>query len=223
MADADELPAVVVRDVDGFPITPDTVVAAYGQRCFPMAETRDGAIAWYRPPTRAIITWDRFTVPDSLRKVLRKQPFRLSIDEAFPSVIAACAERSSTWISRDVEALYVELHRQGIGHSVEAWDAGGALVGGLYGLAIGACFCGESMFHRADNAAKACVVHLVGHLKARGFRLLDCQQQSPHMQRFGAYEISDRAYAGLLRECVGDIAWRAAPGGAGVPAPGQGR
>ena len=208
MAEDGAPPARVVRDVDGFPVTPDTVLAAYAQRCFPMADARDGPIAWYRPPTRAVLTWDRFKVPDSLRKMLKKQPFRLSLDEAFPTVIAACAERSSTWISRDVEALYVALQRRGIGHSVEAWDAGGALVGGLYGLALGACFCGESMFHRADNAAKACVVHLVGHLQARGFRLLDCQQQSPHMQRFGAYEISDRAYAGLLKTCQGEIAWR---------------
>lgn len=208
MADAGTDPAaVVVRDIDGFPITPDTVLAAYWQRCFPMAEARDGAIAWYRPSTRAIITWDRFVVPDSLRKVLKRQPFQLSLDTAFASVIAACAERSSTWISRDVEALYSELHRRGIAHSVEARDAGGTLVGGLYGLALGACFCGESMFHHADDAGKACVVHLVGHLQARGFRLLDCQQQSPHMQRFGAYEISDRAYAGMLRACQGELTW----------------
>lgn len=201
----------VVRDVDGYPITSDTVLAAYWQRCFPMADTRAGRIAWYRPAHRAVVTWDRFKVPPSLRKTMRHEPFRITSDRAFPEVIAACAGRSSTWISHDVEALYLDLHQRGIAHSLEAWDASGALVGGLYGLAIGACFCGESMFHRADDAAKICVVHLVERLKARGFRLLDCQQQSPHMQRFGAYEISDLAYAALLEECRAELAWEPYP------------
>lgn len=133
--------------------------------------------------------------------MLKKQPFRLSLDEPFPAVIAACAERSTTWMAPAMSRPSTSNCIGVDGHSVEAWDTGGALVGGLYGLAIGACFCGESMFHRADDAAKACVVHLVDHLQARGFRLLDCQQQSPHMQRFGAYEVSDRAYAGLLKAC----------------------
>ncbi len=192
----------LIRDVDGHPITPDTVLAAYRMRCFPMAETRGGPIAWYRPNRRAVITWDRFTVPRSLAKVLRRQPYRITVDRAFPAVIAACAEREQTWISHDVEALYGELHQQGHVHSVEAWDAAGALVGGLYGLVLGSCFCGESMFHRANDASKACVVELVALLRAKGFVLLDCQQQTPHMERFGAYEISDRAYARLLAEAA---------------------
>jgi leucyl/phenylalanyl-tRNA--protein transferase len=198
---------VVVRDVDDHPVTPETVLIAYAQRCFPMADHREGRLAWFRPQRRAVITWDRFSVPDSLRKVLKRQPYRLTVDRAFAQVIRACSERSTTWISHDVEALYVELHRQGHGHSVEAWDADGALVGGLYGLAIGGCFCGESMFHRKPDASKACVVHLVGLLRAAGFALLDCQQQSPHMQRFGAVEITDRAYARLLAECPDERAW----------------
>lgn len=214
---AEDAARSVVRDVDGYPITPDTVVSAYWQRCFPMADERDGAIAWYRPAVRAVITWDRFKVPDSLRKVLKRAPYRITMDTAFDAVIAGCADRRTTWISRDVEALYRELHRLGTGHSVEAWDASGALVGGLYGLAIGGCFCGESMFHRADDAAKACVVHLVGHLQARGFRILDCQQQSPHMQRFGAYEITDRAYARLLADCRFEPGWVPPTAGSGGP------
>jgi leucyl/phenylalanyl-tRNA--protein transferase len=199
--------ARLVSDVDGFPVTPETVLTAYRQRCFPMAESRGGPIAWYRPNRRAIITWDRFSIPRSLVKVLRHEPFRLTVDRAFPAVIAACAERSQTWISHDVEALYSALHRLGHAHSVEAWDGEGRLVGGLYGLAIGACFCGESMFHRADDAAKACVVHLVALLRRSGFRLLDCQQQTPHMERFGAYEVSDREYARLFAACADDVAW----------------
>lgn len=198
---------VVVRDVDGHPITPDTVLTAYRQRCFPMAESRGGPIAWYRPQLRAVITWDRFAVPRSLAKVLRKEPYRITVDRCFPQIIAACSERDSTWISHDVEALYVELHRQGHAHSVEAWSPAGDLVGGLYGLAIGGCFCGESMFHRAPDASKACVVHLVARLRERGFAMLDCQQQTPHMERFGAYEVQDRVYARMLAACPGDLAW----------------
>ncbi len=194
----------VVLDADGNPITPEVVLRAYGQRCFPMADHRRGGLSWYRPARRAVITWDRWKVPDSLRKRLKAQPYLISVNRAFPEVVAACAKRRSTWISHDIEQLYVALHRQGRAHSVEAWDADGALVGGLYGLAIGGCFCGESMFHRADDAAKACVVQLVGILRERGFAVLDCQQQSPHMQRFGAYEIDDADYARLLAGCAGE-------------------
>lgn len=186
-----------VRDADGQPVTPALVLTAYRQGCFPMAEDRDGRFRWYRPPHRAIITWDRFTIPRSLAKTARRQPYVLTMDRACPAVIAACAQRTETWICHDIEALYVELHRQGHVHSVEAW-LGERLVGGLYGVALGGCFCGESMFHDADDAAKLCVVHLVAHLRARGFTLLDCQQQTPHMERFGAYEVDGADYARLL-------------------------
>lgn len=196
----------MILDADGFPVTPAVVLEAYRQRCFPMADSRNGRMRWYRPPVRAVITWDRFTVPRSLDKVLRNRaPFTITFDRDFARVIAACAQRRSTWISHDIEQLYGELHRQGHAHSVEAWDAAGGLAGGLYGLRIGGCFCGESMFHRAPDAAKACVVALVARLRARGFGLLDCQQQSPHMERFGAYEIGDDEYAALLDGCPQDL------------------
>ncbi|MEK7413772.1 MAG: leucyl/phenylalanyl-tRNA--protein transferase [Planctomycetota bacterium] len=196
-----------IRDVDGQPITPETVLIAYAQRCFPMADDRHGRIAWYRPQRRAIITWDRYKIPDSLAKFLRRIPYRITVDTAFSAVITACAARTSTWISLDVERLYTELHQRGIAHSVEAWNPAGELVGGLYGLQLGACFAGESMFHRANDASKACVVALVNHLRQRGFRMLDCQQQSEHMRRFGAYEISDRVYAKMLSECQSETVW----------------
>jgi len=204
------MPDPTIRDVDGHPITPETVLIAYQQRCFPMAETRGGPIAWYRPNRRAVITWDRYSVPRSLMKTLKHEPFRFTVDRCCGEVIAACAERSETWISHDVEALYGELHRLGHVHSVEAWSADGSLAGGLYGLALGSCFCGESMFHRTDDASKACVVHLVALLQTRGFQLLDCQQQTPHMQRFGAYEITDRTYAKMLAASAsaGPTPWR---------------
>lgn len=188
----------VVLDGDGNPITPELVLEAYRARCFPMADSRDGRFHWYRPQTRAVITWDRYTIPRSLRKVARKRPYVLSVDRAFERVIQACAERSETWISCDIEALYLALHHRGLAHSVEAWDRSGNLVGGLYGLVVGGVFCGESMFHRAEDASKLCVVELCDRLQAAGFGLLDCQQQTPHMARFGATEISDRDYADLL-------------------------
>jgi leucyl/phenylalanyl-tRNA--protein transferase len=190
-----------VRDADGYRITAELVLEAYWQGCFPMADHRLGRLRWYRPNRRAIITWDRYKVPRSLEKVARKQPYTLTIDRDFAAVAAGCAQRISTWISPDIERLYGELHRLGHAHSVEAWNAAGELVGGLYGLAIGGCFCGESMFHRADDAAKLCVMHLVERLQARGFLMLDCQQQTPHMQRFGAYEVGEQDYSVLLARC----------------------
>ncbi len=193
-------PARIV-DADGYPITPDVVLAAYHHGCFPMADDRNGRLRWYRPAERAIITWDRYQVPKSLSKVARnRQPYQITINKDFPAVIAACAERSSTWISDDVEALYVALHRLGHAHSVEAYDAAGALVGGCYGLAIGGIFCGESMFHRAPDASKLCVMFLIERLQANGFALLDCQQQTPHMERFGAYVVDESTYGELLEQ-----------------------
>jgi leucyl/phenylalanyl-tRNA---protein transferase len=192
----------IVRDADGYPITPDVVLAAYRHGLFPMADSRAAPIRWYQPRERAIITWDRYVIPKSLSKVARnKQPFTLTINRDFSAVIAACAERSATWISHDVQLLYETLHRMGHAHSVEAW-ADGQLLGGCYGLAIGGIFCGESMFHRANDAAKLCVMHLVERLQANGFLALDCQQQTPHMERFGAYEIGHEAYAALLQRAA---------------------
>jgi leucyl/phenylalanyl-tRNA--protein transferase len=191
----------VVMDADGYPVTPELVLEAYWQRCFPMADHRSGRLRWFRPHARAIITWERWKVPDSLARTMRKEPYRITIDRDFPAVVAACAERQSTWICGDIERLYTELHRRGVAHSLEAWNAEGELVGGLYGLCLGSCFCGESMFHRADDAAKICVVRLVERLRANGFAMLDCQQQTPHMARFGAYEVTDQDYAARLERC----------------------
>jgi leucyl/phenylalanyl-tRNA--protein transferase len=190
-----------VIDADGFPITAEVVLQAYRQRCFPMADDRQGKLRWFRPQRRAIITWDKWKIPESLAKKMRKNPFTITFNQAFARVVAECARRQNTWISPDIELLYGVLHRNGHGHSVEAWNARGELIGGLYGLSIGGCFCGESMFHKADDAVKICVVKLVERLRERGFNLLDCQQQSPHMERFGSREVSDEEYAKLLEGC----------------------
>jgi leucyl/phenylalanyl-tRNA--protein transferase len=193
---------MTIRDMDGNAVTPAMLLTAYRHGLFPMADHREGRFTWYLPITRAIITWDRYRIPRSLAKRRRQAPYRLTRDADFAAVIASCADRSETWISRDIEELYRELHRQGSAHSFEAWD-GDELVGGLYGLAIGRCFSGESMFHRRPDAAKLCVCELVDWLRAEGYQLLDCQQQSPHLQRFGAYEVSAADYAKLLRRAAG--------------------
>lgn len=197
----------LVMDGDGRPVTPEVVIEAYQSRCFPMADDRDGSFHWYRPDTRAVITWDRWHIPRSLRKLQRQQPYRLTVNTAFERVVQACADRAKTWICRDIETLYLSLHDRRLAHSVEAWDDDQQLVGGLYGLAIGGCFCGESMFHIATNASKLCVTHLVARLQDRGFSMLDCQQQTPHMARFGAVEISDEDYAQMLAECESPCAF----------------
>lgn len=204
----DDPAQVMVRDAGGNEVTPEVIINAYWQRCFPMADTRRGRFNWYRPETRAVITWDTWKVPQSLDKIIRnRRPYRITFDTVFPAVIAACAERDETWISLGIEKLYVALHHLGLAHSVEAWDADDQLVGGIYGVVLGSCFCGESMFHKAPDASKICVVHLVRRLQKAGFRLLDCQQQTPHMQRFGAREISDEHYAQLLAECHQPVAF----------------
>lgn len=190
-------PPLTIFDDDGHPVTWYTVLQAYAIGCFPMADDRNGSCAWYRPVQRAVITWANWQIPKSLVKRLRARPFVVTRDQAFDAVIAACAARDQTWISTDIEALYCDLHRRGHAHSVEAW-ADGHLVGGLYGLAIGGVFCGESMFHHRPDASKACLVALVEHLRQCGFVALDIQQDSDHLRRFGATLIDDVDYAQLL-------------------------
>lgn len=188
----------LVYDAEGYPVDADLVLRAYAQGCFPMSESRDGRLSWYRPTNRAIITWDRLRIPRSLRKTLAKNPFQLALNRDFSAIVSACAERSETWIGRDIQLLFEELHRRGHAHCVAAYDGDGRLVGGCYGLALGRIFCGESMFHLVNDASKACIWHLTQQLQRGGFVLLDCQQQSPHMSRFGAYEIPDQEFQCLL-------------------------
>ena len=188
----------IIYDAHGCLVTPDLVLRAYQSRCFPMADHREGVINWYRPVMRAVVTWDRFRIPRSLQKTWQRTALTVTCDTAFDQVIDRCAARDETWISRDLQRLYQELHERGRAHSVEAWDADGRLVGGLYGLAIGGVFCGESMFHTVPDASKYCVIVLVESLRRSGFGLLDCQQQTPHMERFGARLISDADYEALL-------------------------
>lgn len=193
-----------------------TLVAAYREGWFPMARGRDSRrVRWHRPPTRGVIALEEggFVVPRSLRARVRAGPFRIAADTAFERVIRACAEPRAgdreTWINADIIAWYTLLYRAGVAHSVEAWrgEGGGArLVGGLYGLAIGGLFAGESMFARpaegGTDASKVCLVHLVGHLRRRGFTLLDTQVWNEHTARFGCAEVTLDDYLARLGEAV---------------------
>jgi leucyl/phenylalanyl-tRNA---protein transferase len=171
-------------------ITPQILLQAYAAGVFPMAETaEDTGLYWVDPDERGLIPLDDFHVPRSLRKAVRQKPFEIRIDTSFAAVIAACAERTNgrkvTWINARIRKLYGELAQMGAAHCIECW-LDDRLVGGLYGVRIGAAFFGESMFSRQTNASKIALVHLVARLNAGGFKLLDAQFMNPHLQQFGA-------------------------------------
>jgi len=177
-------------------LTPALLLDAYSQGLFPMAEA-DGTIYWYDPDPRAILPLDAFHVSRRLARVVRQGRFAVRVNTAFEAVIRACAEpspgREQTWISEEIIAAYIQLHRLGYAHSVESWREG-ELVGGLYGVALRGLFAGESMFSRERDASKVALVHLVEQLREGGFRLLDVQFMTEHLRRFGAVEIPRRLY-----------------------------
>lgn len=179
-------------------LTSDILLSAYCQGIFPMAETRDGEIGWYEPKRRGILELNRLRISRSLAKVVRSGTFMMTLNADFPAVISYCAElREETWISREIERAYTELHYLGYAHSVEAWQED-ELVGGLYGVSIGGAFFGESMFHLRRDASKAALVYLVEHMRTRGMSLLDTQFITPHLASLGATEISRDRYLALL-------------------------
>jgi leucyl/phenylalanyl-tRNA--protein transferase len=187
-------------------ITPDVLLRAYSIGLFPMAESADDPeIFWVEPEMRGIIPLDDFHVSKSLAKAIRKAPFEIRFDTAFEQVIGMCAQsapdRPSTWINSTIRKLYNELHGMGHAHSVEAWE-GDALVGGLYGVSLGAAFFGESMFSRRTDASKICLVYLVERLRAQGFQLLDTQFTTDHLKNFGAIDVPKDEYLALLRPAV---------------------
>jgi leucyl/phenylalanyl-tRNA---protein transferase len=161
----------------------------------------DDSIQWFSPDPRAILPLEDFHVPHALRRLVRKKVFGTTIDNAFSKVIEACAKREDTWINLEIIESYTRLHELGCAHSVEAWKEG-ALAGGLYGVAVGGAFFGESMFHHVTDASKIALVALVEHLRARKFALLDTQWLTPHLQQFGGVEISRNQYLRLLYRAV---------------------
>ncbi len=179
-------------------LTPELMLRAYRAGLFPMAETRGSArLYWLDPEQRGILPLDAFHVPRRLRRVVRAARFSIAVDQDVPAVIAGCAEegpgRHDTWINADIERLFASLARLGYAHSVEA-RVGGVLAGGLYGVAIGGAFFGESMFSTETDASKVALVHLVAILVASGFSLLDTQFVTAHLGRFGAVEIPRDEY-----------------------------
>ncbi len=181
-------------------IPSELLLQGYRLGLFPMA-MEDDSIAWFSPDPRAIIPLEDFHVPHALRREWRRKVFEIKIDNRFGEVIRACAKRKDTWINREIIESYEQLHELGYAHSVEAWNKS-RLAGGLYGVAIGGAFFGESMFHRITDASKIALVALVEHLRARKFALLDTQWVTPHLVRFGAIEISRKHYLRRLREAV---------------------
>ncbi len=185
-------------------LPPELLLTAYSQGMFPMAH-EDGQIYWYPPDPRAILPLDRLHTSRSLLRLIRSGQYQVDIDSAFTDVMMACAApgpgRETTWISDEIVEAYTMLHELGFAHSVEVWSHG-ELVGGLYGVGLRGLFAGESMFSVRPNTSKVALYHLVRHLHARGFTLLDVQFQTPHLLRLGAIEVSVARYRDLLRQAM---------------------
>jgi leucyl/phenylalanyl-tRNA---protein transferase len=188
-------------------ITPDLLLQAYRIGVFPMGERRDDPkLYWLDPRLRAVLPLDGFHLPRRLARTVRSGHFEVAADTAFVEVLRACAEprpgHPESWINEPIIELYSELHRRGRAHSVEC-RRGGQLVGGLYGVSVGATFFGESMFSRERDASKVALVHLVARLIKGGFRLLDCQFMTEHLRSFGAIEVPRDDFRELLADAVG--------------------
>jgi leucyl/phenylalanyl-tRNA---protein transferase len=188
------------------PLDPDMLLRAYTIGVFPMADARDAeSVYWVEPKTRAILPLDGFHLSRSLRKTLLSDRFQTTADKAFGAIVALCAEsvdnRPATWINSQIEEAVAVLHRHGRAHSIETWS-GGKLVGGLYGIALGRAFFGESMVSRATDASKVALAHLVARLKVGGFTLLDCQFMTDHLASLGAMEVNRDHYIELLDSAI---------------------
>lgn len=183
-------------------LEPGLLVHAYRQGIFPMGMD-DGSIGWFSPDPRGIIPLDGFHVPARLQRVLRSGRFTTSLNRDFEGVMRACAadREEGTWITEEIVASYVALHRLGLAHSIEVWRGGG-LVGGLYGVHLGGAFFGESMFHIETDASKVALVTLVDHMRTNGLTLLDIQWVTPHLARFGAIEIPRTDYLERLADAL---------------------
>jgi leucyl/phenylalanyl-tRNA---protein transferase len=188
-------------------IPPEVLLEAYARGCFPMADPDTGDLGWYTADPRAILPLDPFHVPRRVQRFLKTAPFRCTRDAAFEEVVRGCSQRESSWIDTVIRNSYVNLHHLGFAHSVEVWNEE-RLVGGLYGVHLGSAYFGESMFYRESGASKAALVHLAGHLNARGFRMLEIQMITPLTAQFGAVHVHRRDYARLLKEALEtDCTW----------------
>lgn len=198
----------------GGTLSSQRLIAAYRHGCFPWYAPGQ-PLMWWSPDPRTVLFPEKLHIPRSLKKNLRRNLYKVTYDQAFAEVISACAEprdnQPGTWITTEMQHAYLELHRQGYAHSVEVWHQQ-QLAGGLYGIAMGQLFFGESMFARMDDASKVGFVTLVQDLQAAGFILIDCQMPTAHLQRFGAEDISRTRFARYLQENLdteSSMQWRA--------------
>jgi leucyl/phenylalanyl-tRNA--protein transferase len=183
-------------------LTPELLLQAYMAGVFPMAEGRDDAeVFWVDPQRRGILPLDGFHISRSLRRRIVKEPFEVRLNADFAGTVAGCAERDETWINDQIYLAYLDLHRMGYAHSQEVWD-GDELVGGVYGVAIGGAFFGESMFSRRRDASKVALAYLIARLRAGGFTLFDTQFVTDHLISLGAVEISRADYRRRLRAAL---------------------
>ncbi|MEO8668924.1 MAG: leucyl/phenylalanyl-tRNA--protein transferase [Bauldia sp.] len=197
---------MAARDDVALEITPQVLLKAYACGIFPMAESADDpGLYWIEPEARGIIPLGRFHVPRRLARTVAGDVFEVHVDRDFEGVISGCAaaapDRAKTWINARIRRLYGDLFELGHCHTVECWQDG-KLVGGLYGVRLGAAFFGESMFSRARDASKVALVHLVARLKRGGFRLLDTQFTTEHLKQFGAVDVDRRQYQHLLEKAI---------------------
>lgn len=181
-------------------VTPELLIEAYCMGIFPMGDAR-GRIEWYSPDPRTVLEPANYHVPHNLKKVIRRGKFETRINTCFREVLDACADRRRTWITRPIKALYLSLHERGFAHSVESWHEG-QLAGGLYGVAIGGAFFGESMFHRVSDASKVALVALLDRLATRGFELCDTQWNTDHLRWFGAVDLPRTEYLRRLHHAI---------------------
>jgi leucyl/phenylalanyl-tRNA--protein transferase len=201
-------------------ITPELVLRAYRAGLFPMAESRDAdRLYWLDPDLRGVLPIAGFHLPKRLARTVLSDRYRVTADADFAAVIAGCAApaegRGDTWINPEIVQLFGHLHAEGIAHSVECWE-GDALAGGLYGVALGGAFFGESMFSRARDASKVALVHLVARLAIGGFTLLDTQFLTAHLTQFGAHEIPRAEYKARLAAAIDLPATWPAPDAAAI-------
>ncbi len=195
------------------PIPPDILLLAYRSGIFPMSDRRDDPnVFWVEPRDRAVLPLDGLKISKSLRKTVRQDRYRVTLNRDFAAVIHACAaprpDHPESWISERIIASYRQLHAQGSAHSIECWakaeDGSESLVGGLYGVAFDQVFCGESMFSRADNASKVALVWLVALLRKAGYSVLDCQFMTDHLASLGAIELSQADYLDRIQDAEDD-------------------
>ncbi|TDE38020.1 leucyl/phenylalanyl-tRNA--protein transferase [Antarcticimicrobium sediminis] len=183
-------------------ISPELLLHGYSIGVFPMAENRDDSeIFWVDPKRRGVIPLEGFHISRSLARRMRRGGYHVTIDQDFPGVLDGCADRAETWINAEIRALYLDLFAKGHAHSLEVWD-GDALIGGVYGVVLGAAYFGESMFSRRTDASKIALAYLVDRLRLGGFKLFDTQFLTEHLASLGAVEITRGSYHRQLRDAI---------------------